>query len=138
MLWRLHNTVTQSTVQTYVEIYPDTLQEADVLQKLRSILHANFEALGFSLLSFELVRGDIYDKIIRALVRCPCGGHEYLNYVLDRKELNPYTEARSILSTVCSYEHLSEDVAQGKLPPFDIGKHVFKTLIIPSELHNER
>lgn len=106
------------------------------LAPLEDVLRRNYKALGFSLVSYRLVRDDEgWETYVQGQIQRPCGGFEAFSfrvpdlYVKYQKDLIENL-ARSILGATASKQHLEKDVEDGTLPPFDIDKHVFKGTLI--------
>lgn len=102
--------------------------------RLEKLLSMNFSHLGFRVEKFEVLPSDYKpgNIIVRFLLHCPCGRTEYAQGLFEPfyTEEEIRTVAMVILGGSASKRHLTEDVEQGRLPPFSIEKHMFTELIV--------
>lgn len=95
-------------------------------EALTTILTRNYEALGWQLLSLDLLQHSSFAAVLRVKIQCPCGGVEYATMIVDTPlGDNIRNLARNLLSASADKEHLENDVRKGTLLPFDIDHHAF-------------
>lgn len=99
------------------------------IDEVRTILERNFTAIGWRLDSLGVLPQGIVERdTIQGSLTCPCGGKEtftFVVYSLSGELENDRWWCHHLLATVASKQHLEQDVAEGKLPPFAIEKHIY-------------